>query len=269
MSTLVGPALLVCTIMLALGCSSEISAPNLLATEPPSSTSGRLGVQATVTKVIDGLTIEVESEGRVYRIRYLGLRIPEEAVPGSEERTSAHRALEFNRFLVEGRTVQLERGNVESDPNGNLIRYVYVDGEMVNKALLTNGYTTVGEFPTTFRYQTEFLMAEENAKVNRRGLWSPSKPGDEHALSSSGTVTSFRGGTLPAAPMGQSVTVCDYSGTTEAIIKGNVDIHTGKRIYHIPGSLFYSTTVIDEAQGDTWFCTETEAINAGWKRSKR
>ena len=272
MSTLVGPALLVCTVMLAVGCSTEISAPNPSAPESPSSATGRLGVQVTVIKIIDGLTIEVESEGRVYHIRYLGLQIPEEADPGGEDRTSAERAFEFNRFLVAGRIVELERGNVESDPNGNLVRYVYVDGEMVNKTLLTNGYATVGEFPTSFRYETEFLMAEENAKVSRRGIWSPSKPSDEHALSSSATatpVTPFSGGTLPGAPTGDPATLCDYTGTTEAVIKGNVDVLTGKHTYHVPGGLFYSTTVIDEAQGDTWFCTETEAITAGWKRSKR
>ena len=208
----------------------------------------------------------------MYRIRYLGLQIPLGDDLGGEDRTPALRALDFNQFLVGGRTVELERGNVESDPNGNLVRYVYVDGKMVNKALLTNGYATVGEFPTSFRHQTEFLMAEENAKVNRRGIWSPSKPVDDPVISSNGTATpapAFAGGTLPGAPTGHPATLCDYSGTTDAVIKGNVDVHTGDRIYHVPGSLFYSTTVIDETQGDTWFCTETEAITAGWKRSKR
>ena len=272
MTTLVGPALLVCTIVLALGCSAGAPASDPSAAEPTRPASGRLGDQAIVVKIIDGLTIEVESEGRTYRIRYLGLKIPQEDVPGGGERTSAQRALEFNRFLVEGRTVELEVGSVEANSNGDLIRYVYVDGEMVNKALLTNGYATVGQFPTTFRYQTEFLMAQENAKVNRRGVWSPTKPNDENALSSSATATPvppFAGGTLPAFPTGDGDTLCDYSGTAEAIIKGNVDVRTGERVYHVPGGFFYSTTVIDEAQGDMWLCTEREAITAGWKRSKR
>ena len=272
MSTLVGPALLLCTTILALGCSAGPPASDTSASEPRSSDTGRLGDQAVVIKIINGLTIDVESEGRIYRIRYLGLQIPKEADSGGEGRTSTQRSFEFNRFLVEGRTVELETGSVEADPNGNLIRYVYVDGEMVNKTLLTNGYATVGGFPATFRYETEFLVAEENAKVNRRGIWSPSRSSDEESLSSSATATPvppFAGGTLPSAPIGNGVTLCDYSGTTEAVIKGNVDINIGTRVYRVPGGFFYSTTVIDETQGDTWFCTEEEAITAGWKRSKR
>ena len=54
-----------------------------------------------------------------------------------------------------------------------------------------------------------------------------------------------------------------------AVIKGNMDSRTGARIYYLPGNLFYSTTVTDEAQGDMWFCTEEEAIAAGWQKAKR
>jgi hypothetical protein len=48
-----------------------------------------------------------------------------------------------------------------------------------------------------------------------------------------------------------------------------VDLVTGERTYHIPGSFFYDTIVVDEREGDSWFCTELEAIAQGWKRSKR
>ena len=32
---------------------------------------------------------------------------------------------------------------------------------------------------------------------------------------------------------------------------------------------FYDTIVVDEREGDGWFCTELEAIVQGWKRSNR
>jgi hypothetical protein len=37
----------------------------------------------------------------------------------------------------------------------------------------------------------------------------------------------------------------------------------------VPDGEFYDKTVIDEATGERWFCTEQEAIEAGWRRSKR
>ena len=65
----------------------------------------------------------------------------------------------------------------------------------------------------------------------------------------------------------EAAAVCDYSGTAEPVIKGNVEARTGERIYHVPGGFYYSTTVITESIGDRWFCTKQDALAAGWKKS--
>ena len=177
--------------------------------------------------------------------------------------------MEFNRFLVEGRIVQLEKDATETDLFSNLLRYVYAGGEMVNMSLLANGYATMAEFPPDFQYQAEFLVAEKSAKSSLRGIWSPSSPGEKQAVPSPPARTTpvpFSGGTLPVPRSGGASQKCDHSGTAQPVIKGNMDSRTGARIYYLPGNLFYSTTVIDEAQGDMWFCTEEEAIAAGWQK---
>jgi micrococcal nuclease len=51
------------------------------------------------------------------------------------------------------------------------------------------------------------------------------------------------------------------------VIKGNIS-SSGERIYHVPGQQFYDQTQIDEASGERWFCTEHEALDAGWRKSK-
>jgi hypothetical protein len=79
-------------------------------------------------------------------------------------------------------------------------------------------------------------------------------------------VPPFGGGTLPSTGVG---TACDYSGTSQPVIKGNVDERNGELAYHVPGGLFYESTSVDEAQGDRWFCLEMEAVASGFKRSKR
>ncbi len=48
------------------------------------------------------------------------------------------------------------------------------------------------------------------------------------------------------------------------LIKGNINRH-GERIYHVPGSRWYSRTIITPAKGERWFCSEREAIAAGWR----
>lgn len=50
-------------------------------------------------------------------------------------------------------------------------------------------------------------------------------------------------------------------------IKGNVSYDTGERIYHVPGDAYYDDTVINESYGERWFCSEQEAIDAGWRHA--
>ena len=59
----------------------------------------------------------------------------------------------------------------------------------------------------------------------------------------------------------------DFTGTCD--IKGNISIQTGERIYHLPGDEFYDLTQVITSHGERWFCSEGEARDAGWRRSKR
>lgn len=51
-------------------------------------------------------------------------------------------------------------------------------------------------------------------------------------------------------------------------IKGNVSINSGERIYHVPGQKYYDKTRITVRNDERWFCTESEAIAAGWRKSR-
>jgi endonuclease YncB( thermonuclease family) len=51
------------------------------------------------------------------------------------------------------------------------------------------------------------------------------------------------------------------------LIKGNIN-NKGELIYHVPGQRFYEQTIIDPAKGERMFCTENEAIAAGWRKAK-
>ncbi len=47
-------------------------------------------------------------------------------------------------------------------------------------------------------------------------------------------------------------------------IKGNIN-SKGDHIYHAPGRSSYGATKINESKGERWFCSEEEAIAAGWR----
>ncbi len=46
-------------------------------------------------------------------------------------------------------------------------------------------------------------------------------------------------------------------------IKGDIPA-TGRRTYYVPDEAGYGAIEIDQARGERWFCTEIEAIRAGW-----
>ncbi|MDJ0658866.1 MAG: hypothetical protein QNJ42_05185 [Crocosphaera sp.] len=52
-------------------------------------------------------------------------------------------------------------------------------------------------------------------------------------------------------------------------IKGNISVSTGKKLYHVPGQQDYEKTVITTEKGERWFCSEQEAIRAGWTKAPR
>lgn len=57
-------------------------------------------------------------------------------------------------------------------------------------------------------------------------------------------------------------------GSSGCVIKGNVNVRRGTKIYHCPNSPFYYETEVNPSQGDRWFCTEEEAISAGFRAPK-
>jgi len=119
--------------------------------------------QALVTSVIDGDTVEL-ADGR--RVRYLGIDTPESGEYYAEEATAR------NKELVEGKTVELQRGDRDQDEYGRLLRYVYVDGVFVNAELIAGGYAKAYIFEPDDRYSQILVQLEQYAKMRERGLWA-------------------------------------------------------------------------------------------------
>jgi len=58
-----------------------------------------------------------------------------------------------------------------------------------------------------------------------------------------------------------------YQGfSSRCDIKGNINAN-GEKIYHTPDCPSYEKTVINEEKGEKWFCSDEEAIKAGWRKA--
>jgi micrococcal nuclease len=121
-----------------------------------------------VSEVIDGDTIRL-STGET--LRYIGIDTPETKHPTKGKQCFGEEASTFNEELVLGRTVTLEKDISETDRYGRLLRYVWLDGVLVNQTLVAAGYAHATPYPPDVKYQNLLDATEKEAEAEGRGLW--------------------------------------------------------------------------------------------------
>ncbi len=200
-------------------------------------------VEATVTRITDGDTIEVEVKGVAFRVRYIGIDAPEmNGEPLGEEARAA------NVALAGGKRIVMIRDLSEADRYGRLLRHIFADGIFVNRELVRIGLAHAGSYPPDISCSEDFRAAEEEARMEGRGIWG---------LLGSPTYSTREGGSC----VGGCITP-----PAGCVIKGNINSR-GEKIYHVPGGKYYEQTVVEPEKGERWFCSEAEAAAAGWRRS--
>lgn len=166
--------------------TSEASTPATRATSAPRATTvgtdqptpaAPSRVRAQVLSVTDGDTIRVSLDGRSVAIRYIGIDTPETVDPRTSVECFGREATAFNRRLVEGKTVELEKDVSELDRFGRTLRYVWVERGtemvMVNEELVREGFATASTYPPDVRYQDRLGRLAATARAAALGLWGP------------------------------------------------------------------------------------------------
>jgi len=206
----------------------------------PADAAPKLGPTYRVTGVSDGDTIKVAVGGRVERVRLIGIDTPELGRNGAPDQCYARAARSQMQKLTNGRRVHLVRDSTQSnrDAYGRLLRYVYTakGTDDVARTLIKRGAGRQYSYDTRYRHRSSYTSAERGAQKAKRGLWRSCGSG------------------APPVP------------TEACAIKGNIS-YEGAKIYHLPGQRDYAKTIITPARGERWFCTEAEAVAAGWRRS--
>jgi len=126
-----------------------------------------------VIRVIDGDTIHVDIERKIYKVRYIGIDTPETRHPSKPVEWMGKEAAAKNQELVGGQLVGLEKDVSETDKYGRLLRYVWIGDLMVNAELVRLGFAKVSTYPPDVKYQQRFLELQREAREAGRGLWKP------------------------------------------------------------------------------------------------
>lgn len=138
--------------------------------------AGALAVEALVTRVVDGDTVEARIDGEVEDVRYIGVDTPETVKPDTPVQCFGPRASAFNHRLVEGRRVRLVFGVERRDAYGRLLAYVYLGRRFVNASLVRRGLARTLTIPPNDRFAPLLRGLELGAARAGRGLWGGCAP---------------------------------------------------------------------------------------------
>ena len=126
-------------------------------------------INARVTRVLAGDTIEVAINNTAMIVHYIGVDAP----PAENLDYSSQQALARNRQLVAGQVVTLIKDVSDVDANGEWWRYVLSNGVFVNFEMVRSGYALAAPEPPDVSCQDVFLQAHIEAQTTLAGLWAP------------------------------------------------------------------------------------------------
>lgn len=127
---------------------------------------------AYVMRVVDGDTLKIKINGKVERLRMLGIDTPESVHPDPNRNTREGKiASEFTKSHLEGKNITLEYDVEKHDKYGRILAYVYYNGEMFNETLLKQGYAKVLIVSPNRKYEERFKSLEALAKLKKLGIW--------------------------------------------------------------------------------------------------
>ena len=165
--------------------------------------------------------------------------------------------------LVQGRDVACDERDVDS--YGRIVAVCRRGSTDVNSWMVANGWALAYR-----RYSDAYVDEESVAKAEGRGIWAGEfeapwdwrqanrlRPAAHRPASDAGDPRDSVA-TRPAGASDRQPAGCN--------IKGNVSHNSGNRIYHMPGDRDYDITRINRP-GERWFCSESEARAAGWRRA--
>ena len=193
-----------------------------------------------VASVIDGDTLNIHGQ----RIRLHGIDAPESGQScekdGQQYRCGQQAALAL-ADKVGRATVRCEQRAI--DRYKRIVGICRLGAEDINAWMVLQGWAIAYR-----QYSRDYIDDESTAQAAKVGIWAgrfiePSR---------------WRRGDRLQTAKEQTNDSCQ--------IKGNIS-RSGERIYHVPVGRDYGPTRIDESKGERWFCSEDEALKAGWRRS--
>ena len=192
-------------------------------------------------KVVDAYTIVFNEE----KIRLYGIDAPETnqyCYVNREAWPCGKQATKYLKNLLKDVSPSSLNCNISSkDRYGRSIGVCYIEDKNINRNLVENGWALAYR-----EYSKDFIQNEILASKKKLGMWQGKF----------------------VAPWNWRRGMRIYEAKKIGCkIKGNISSR-GEKIYHLPYSKNYLKTKISFSKGERWFCSEKEAQENGWRKSK-
>ena len=124
---------------------------------------------------VDGDTIKVLLDGKEYTARLLAVDTPESVHPKKEVEYYGKEASEYTCNKIKNAKkleIEYDDNSDKMDKYDRLLVWVFVDGELLQKDLIENGYAKVAYLYDDYKYTSELEKKQELTSAKNIGIWN-------------------------------------------------------------------------------------------------
>jgi endonuclease YncB( thermonuclease family) len=141
------------------------------------STAQAVGTGGTVTRVVDGDTLDIALDnGPIERVRLIGIDTPETVDPRKPVQCFGQEASAHAKELLDRQTVSIEMDPSQGDRDryGRLLAYIWLqDGRDFGEAMIADGFAHEYTYSLPYAHRDAYRAAQDSAISAQVGLWSP------------------------------------------------------------------------------------------------
>jgi endonuclease YncB( thermonuclease family) len=154
---------------------------------------------------------------------------------------------------------------VRKDRYGRLLADCRVDGDDIAREMVQNGWALASTTGSA-----SYVSTEAEGGGSGAGGWWVAFVSPRDWRKRNGHAKILGNATARAQSSAQLLTSAFGASppSPECAIKGNVN-WGGKCIFHKPGGHWYKRITMEARYGDRWFCTATEAVASGCRKTRR
>lgn len=129
-------------------------------------------VTATFVSCVDGDTAVFTINNENIKFRFLAIDTPETVHPTKKVEAFGKNASEYTcNKIKNANLIEIEYENEKLDKYGRNLGWIWVDGSLLQKELIENGYAEVAYIYGDYKYTSSLCETQKSAIENANGMW--------------------------------------------------------------------------------------------------